>query len=85
MPTILKQNGFEVLIYIGNEHIPPHVHVFKAGAHLRVAIGDAATYPYPFGKGNSLKGVQARQAIRLVAEYQAELAAKWEEIHGTSL
>ena len=85
MPTLIRRDGFEVLIYTGNEHIPPHVHVFKAGAHLRVAIGDANTYPYPFGHGNTMKGKQAREAIRLVANEQAELAAKWEEIHGATL
>lgn len=85
MPTVIREAGFEVLIYTGNEHIPPHAHVFKGAAHLRIAIGDSETYPYPFGKGNTMKGKQARDAIRLVAEHQAELATKWEEIHGTTL
>jgi hypothetical protein len=37
------------------------------------------------GKGNSMRGRNARKAIQLVAKYQAELAKRWEEIHGATL
>ncbi|MDB5102190.1 MAG: hypothetical protein JWM80_6611 [Cyanobacteria bacterium RYN_339] len=82
MPTIIREDGFEVIIYSGNEHAPPHVHVFKAGDHLRVAIGDAETYPYPLGRGNTLTGKAGVVAIDLVKKHQATLAAAWRRIHG---
>ena len=31
MPTIYRQDGFEVMIYT-NDHRPAHVHIFKAEA-----------------------------------------------------
>jgi hypothetical protein len=31
MPTILSQDGFDVMIF-SNDHAPAHVHVLKAGA-----------------------------------------------------
>jgi serine phosphatase RsbU (regulator of sigma subunit) len=35
MPTIIRERGFEVMIY-PNDHRPPHVHVWKAGKEARV-------------------------------------------------
>jgi hypothetical protein len=37
MPTVLRDEGFEVRIYT-SDHPPPHVHVAKAGA---IAARDA--------------------------------------------
>jgi hypothetical protein len=82
MPTILIRDGFEVLIYTGHEHRPPHVHVFKAGSHLRVALGEDDGYPYVFGKGNTLAGKDLIRAVRLVAEHRDLLLDKWRTIHG---
>jgi hypothetical protein len=40
MPTVLREAGFEVRIYT-LDHPPPHVHVWKAGAVLKI---DLATH-----------------------------------------
>ena len=40
MPTVLRDAGFEVRIYT-LDHPPPHVHVAKAGAVVRI---DLATH-----------------------------------------
>jgi Domain of unknown function (DUF4160) len=40
MPTVIREDGFEVRIYTF-DHPPPHVHVAKAGAILRI---DVATH-----------------------------------------
>ena len=38
MPTVLREDGFEVRIYTF-DHPPPHVHVAKAGAIVRIDLG----------------------------------------------
>jgi hypothetical protein len=30
MPTVLRREGYEIVIYF-NDHPPPHVHAFKGG------------------------------------------------------
>ncbi|HKC79753.1 MAG TPA: DUF4160 domain-containing protein, partial [Gemmatimonadaceae bacterium] len=40
MPTVIREDGFEVRIYTF-DHPPPHVHVSKAGAIVRI---DLATH-----------------------------------------
>ena len=37
MPTLLREDGFEVRIYT-LDHPPPHVHVAKAGAVVKIAL-----------------------------------------------
>ena len=37
MPTILREAGFEVRIYTF-DHRPPHVHIWKAGAVLKIDL-----------------------------------------------
>ncbi len=37
MPMILRSNGFLFVIY-PNDHEPPHVHIFRAGAELIIDL-----------------------------------------------
>jgi hypothetical protein len=37
MPTVLREAGFEVRIYT-LDHPPPHVHVWKAGAVVKIDL-----------------------------------------------
>jgi hypothetical protein len=77
MPTIIRQNGFRIVIF-PNDHIPPHVHVFKSGAEVRIEIGEEPTLLSVEGKiGNK----DLAKALNLVIEHQIELLEKWKEIH----
>ena len=40
MPTVIRQAGFEVRIYT-LDHPPPHVHVWKAGAVVKIDLATA--------------------------------------------
>jgi hypothetical protein len=37
MPTVLREAGFDVRIYTF-DHLPPHVHVAKAGAIVKIDL-----------------------------------------------
>ena len=41
MPTILRSNGFQFVIW-PDDHNPPHVHIFRAGTEMiiELAVGD---------------------------------------------
>jgi hypothetical protein len=81
MPTIPSVAGFDVLIYTGHEHQPPHVHVFRAGRHLRVALGDEDPYPFVIGKSNTMTGKDLVRAVRLLAAHGELRLARRREIH----
>ena len=44
MPTVLTKNGFKVRIYL-NDHLPAHVHVFKAGGEAKINLRGENGYP----------------------------------------
>lgn len=77
MPTIVRQDGFRIVIF-PNDHIPPHVHVFKGGAEVKIELGEEPSLLSIEGKiGNK----DLEKALNLVVEYQTELLEKWREIH----
>ncbi len=47
MPTILRQQGFRVIIYL-NDHLPSHVHVLKGNGEVRIDLGNEGAAPTGF-------------------------------------
>lgn len=79
MPTIAIVDGFQILLYT-HEHMPPHVHVRKDGAELRVLIGLTASL-WSITSGDPSN----REVRRAVAAVQRHLEAcndTWRRIHG---
>jgi hypothetical protein len=77
MPTVLRETGFEVRIYT-LDHPPPHVHVWKAGAVLKI---DLSTHEVIEIMG-AISDRDVRRAERLVADHAARLKKEWARIHG---
>ena len=44
MPTVLRERGFDIMIYL-NDHPPPHVHVFRAEGEVVINLGEGETPP----------------------------------------
>lgn len=80
MPTIIKQDGFRILIYL-NDHTPAHVHVLKADGEVRVDLGTEKIALSLMSVRGKISDKEVMKALSLVTEYQIELLAKWEEIH----
>lgn len=79
MPTVLRERGFEVRLYT-LDHPPPHVHVAKAGAVVRI---DLATHQATAIVG-SISDRDVKNTERLVARNAALLIQEWEKLHGHS-
>jgi hypothetical protein len=82
MPTIIREDGFRIVIY-PNDHLPAHVHVIKGDGEVRVNLGCEEPFSRP-----SLISVMGKisdrdivKALFLVSEHQPQLLAKWSEIH----
>jgi hypothetical protein len=76
MPTIIRERGFQIMIYL-NDHTPPHVHAWKAGAEARIGLIPVALWD------GDLSPSDSRQAMAIVEANRDTLLAKWMEIHGT--
>jgi len=78
MPTVLREEGFEVRIYT-LDHPPPHVHVAKAGAIVRINLATGTVTEIV----GMISDRDVKRAERLVASYATRLKAEWTKIHGS--
>lgn len=80
MPTVLRKNGFQVIIWT-HDHLPIHVHIFKGDGELVVNLGNVEA-DISIRDNYGMRGADLRQALRLVARQHSLLLEKWREIHG---
>ena len=76
MPTIIRQDGFRIVIYT-NDHLPPHVHIFKNDAEVKIELVE----PRVFSVEGKIGNKELAKAFNLVIKHQVELLEKWREIH----
>lgn len=77
MPTVLREDGFEVRIYTF-DHPPPHVHVAKAGAMIRIDLAKHAVTEIV----GDISDRDIKRAERIVARHAKRLTKEWVKIHG---
>lgn len=82
MPTVLRLDGFRVVIY-PNDHLPSHIHVLKGSGEVRIDLGSEEIAPQLMSVLGDIRDKDVVSALYLVKEHQAELLAKWREIHGS--
>lgn len=76
MPTVIREEGFEVRIYT-LDHPPPHVHVAKAGAIVKI---DLSTH-HAIEIVGAISDRDVRRAEQLVARNVQFLKLEWEKLH----
>jgi hypothetical protein len=77
MPTVLRDAGFEVRIYTLG-HPPPHVHVHKAGAVLKVDLATAEVVRIV----GAISDRDVKRAEHIVRKHTAVLKEAWRRLHG---
>lgn len=77
MPTVLREAGFEVRIYTF-DHPPPHVHVEKAGASVKIDLATTMAVRIT----GSISDRDVKRAERLVAKHAQALMVAWRKLHG---
>ena len=77
MPTIIRQNGFSIMIYT-KDHEPMHVHVWYQGNMAIIEFEDEISIRENVG----LSRRQLKQAIEIVVENRELLIDEWEKIYG---
>jgi hypothetical protein len=77
MPTVLREDGFEVRIYTF-DHPPAHVHVAKAGAIVRIELATGTATEIV----GTISDRDVKRAERLVSRHARHLKEAWTRIHG---
>jgi hypothetical protein len=90
MPTIIRQDGFRIVIY-PNDHLPAHAHIIKADGEVRIDLGsvtidlssgeESLTLPSFIDVTGKISDRDVKKALSLVKEHQKKLLDKWSEIH----
>ena len=78
MVKVHDEGAFRVYVYSPpREHQPPHVHVeCTEGGEVLVLLGDEQTPPRLW-QNHHMRGVHAREALRIVTEHQVTLLTAW--------
>ena len=76
VPTVHREAGFVFYFYSEEGNEPPHVHVDKGDGTAKFWLD-----PVRLVWAESLKVSELRKAIRIVEREQANLLARWHEIH----
>ena len=77
MPTIIREDGYEIRIYT-LDHPPPHVHVAKAGAVLKIDLATCHVIEIV----GAISDREVRRAELLVTKHVQLLKDEWTKIHG---
>jgi hypothetical protein len=76
MPTVLRIGGLRVVIY-PNDHPPAHAHVLGPGWLVVINLIEPKVR-----EAINCSEHEARRALRLIEDYQAELMEAWRRFHG---
>lgn len=79
MPTILREGGLSIRIYL-DDHPPAHVHVVSATGTAKIGIEGEGRPKVVSVVG--MNKAEAMRAFRLVAEHRQLCLRRWREIHG---
>ena len=77
MPTIYRQNGFRFYFYSHEPNEPPHVHIDKGEATIKVWLGSLEVAKSRGFRAHEISGI-----IDLVNGHQAMFTEKWHEYFG---
>lgn len=77
MPTVLRVGGYRFYFYSHEPNEPPHVHVDKADASLKVWLRPVALARNLGFRAHELNGI-----LNLVREHEAALSEAWHEHFG---
>ncbi len=74
MPTVLRQDGFRLYFYSNEPNEPPHIHVDKDDATIKIWLADLEVAKSRGFRAHEISGI-----MNMVSEHQAMLMEKWHE------
>ena len=77
MPTVLRVAGFRFYFYSHEPNEPPHVHVDRAEATIKVWLD-----PVEVAKSRGFRAREIGGIVRLVEEHREQLLEAWHEYFG---
>jgi hypothetical protein len=77
MPTVLRIGSYRFYFYSHEPNEPPHIHVDKAGASVKLWLE-----PVAIARNNGFAPRDLTEIVRLVQQSRALLIEAWHEFFG---
>ena len=77
MPTVLRIAGFRFYFYSHEPNEPPHVHVDRAEATIKVWLD-----PVEVAKSRGFRAGEINGIVKMVEEHREQLLEAWHEYFG---
>jgi hypothetical protein len=74
MPTVLRTRGYRFYFYSHEPNEPPHVHVDKGGASVKVWLE-----PVAIARNSGFSATELAEVVRLVQQSRSALLEAWHE------
>ena len=74
MPTVRRTRGYRFYFYSHEPNEPPHVHVDKAGASVKVRLD-----PVAIARNSGFAPTELAEIVRLVQRSRSALLEAWHE------
>jgi hypothetical protein len=69
MPTVVMEGGYRIVVYT-RDHMPPHIHVFKAGHEAKFILWNSEVKLYD---GTNMTNRELDRAAELCAKHYNHL------------
>lgn len=77
MPTVLRLRGFRFYFYSHEPNEPPHVHVDRAGASVKLWLD-----PVSVARNAGFTPRELAEVVRMVQQSRSALLEAWHEFFG---
>jgi Domain of unknown function (DUF4160) len=74
MPVVLRIDGYRFYFYSHENDEPPHIHVDKAGASMKVWLADLGV-----ARSRGFRSNERNAILRYVEEHRAMMLEAWHE------
>jgi hypothetical protein len=74
MPTVHRQNGFRFYFYSHEPNEPPHIHIDRADATIKVWLD-----PITVAKSRGFRAHEISGIVAMVAEHRSMFVEQWHE------
>jgi hypothetical protein len=81
MPTVLRYAAMRVRIYAGNEHEPPHVHVFVPDGEVVVILDEDRMTATVRKAARTVGAADVSRILTVVTEHFETLLEVWSTYH----
>jgi hypothetical protein len=77
MPTILRERGYSVKLFVAEQGEPAHVHVWRDDAQVKAWLS-----PVRLTRNRGFRPQELSEIFRILKDHESQLLEAYHELHG---